>query len=438
MAAGIMARTTSEIIEVNSQQLEELLERAASNTLREEDTELIGHVFESYMHLFEIVGDKNTTIARLRKLFFGASSEKSDKLLGEQQGSETSVAPDGDNADSLQACSESEADDDTGEQPSPGHGRHSAGDYLGATQVDVPHPTLCAGDDCPCCQKGTVYEKSPRVFVRFVGQAPLHATVYRLQRLRCNLCGEVFTAPAPEAMGAQKYDHTVASMIGLLKYGSGMPFNRLQGLQRNCAVPLAASTQWGIVHAGASLLTAAHEELIRQAAQGEVLYNDDTTVKILELMGERAKKSPPPDDPHDPDRTGLFTSGVVSTCAGQQIAIFFSGRQHAGENLSDVLKHRATDLDAPIQMCDGLSRNVPQELATILANCMAHSRRKFADLYDRFTDQCRYVIKALKVIYHNDKVTREKGMSQDERVSFHQNHSKPCLLYTSDAADELT
>ena len=32
----------------------------------------------------------------------------------------------------------------------------------------------------------------------------------------------------------------------------------------------------------------AFEELIRQAAQGEVVYNDDTTVKILELMGKRA------------------------------------------------------------------------------------------------------------------------------------------------------
>jgi transposase len=225
----------------------------------------------------------------------------------------------------------------------------------------------------------------------------------------------------------QKYDHTVASMIGLLKYGSGMPFNRLQGLQRNCAVPLAASTQWDIVHAGASLLTAAYEELIRQAAQGEVLYNDDTTVKILELMGKRAERSPPPDDPHDPNRTGLFTSGVVSTCAGQRIALFFTGRQHAGENLSDVLKHRAAELGAPIQMCDGLSRNLPRELATILANCMAHGRRKFTDLYDRFTGQCRYVINAFKVIYYNDKVARERDMSPDERLAYHQTHSKPTM-----------
>ena len=207
-------------------------------------------------------------------------------------------------------------------------------------------------------------------------QAPCQATVYRLQRLRCNLCGEVFTAPEPREADAPKYDRTVASMIGLLKYGSGMPFNRLQRLQRSCQIPLAASTQWQIVAAGSAALVPAYEEQIRQAAQGEVVHNDDTTVKILELMGKRAQESPPPDDPHDPQRTGLFTSGVVATCAGRRIALFFSGRQHAGENLHDVLQHRATELDAPIHMCDGLSQNLPQELATILANCLAHARRQ--------------------------------------------------------------
>jgi len=422
-----MTKQSPEIIEVNSQQLDELLERAAANTLREEDTELMRQIFDSYAQFFQIVGDKNTTIARLRKLLFGASSEKSKNIVGDEPDAKDADSPPGD-----EACGEPADPDDatTGEdaaQRPPGHGRYAADDYAGADQVEVQHPTLAAGDPCPACQQGTLYEKTPSVLVRFVGQAPLQATVYRMQKLRCHVCGKVFTAPAPVAAGAEKYDHTVASMIGLLKYGSGLPFNRLQRLQGNFQLPLAASTQWSIVYAAVLLMAAAYEELIRQAAQGEVVYNDDTSVKILELMGERLEKSPPADDPHDPERTGLFTSGVVATCAGVKIALFFSGRQHAGENLSDVLKHRVAELEAPIQMCDGLARNLPKELETIVANCLSHGRRNFVDIYDRFPDECRQVIEAFKVIYHNDKVAREKGMSDEERLAHHQSRSQQTM-----------
>jgi transposase len=175
------------------------------------------------------------------------------------------------------------------------------------------------------------------------------------------------------------------------------------------------------------LIAPAYEELIRQAAQGEVVYNDDTTVRILELMGERVRKTPPSDDEHDPKRTGLFTSGVVATRAGVRMAVFFSGRQHAGENLSDVLQHRAAQLAAPIQMCDGLARNLPGELETIVANCLAHGRRNFVELFDRFPDECRHVIKAFKVIYHNDKVAREDALSAEARLVWHQTHSQQTM-----------
>ncbi len=141
-----------------------------------------------------------------------------------------------------------------------------------------------AGDACPSCGEGTVYDKTPGVLVRIIGQPPLGAKIYQLQKLRCHLCGQVFTAAAPAEAGPRKYDATAGSMIGLLKYGSGLPFNRLEGLQGNLDVPLPASTQWDIVEAVASTIMPAFDELIRQAAQGEVLHNDDTTVKILELM----------------------------------------------------------------------------------------------------------------------------------------------------------
>ena len=419
-----MTRKTPEIIEVTSQRIEELLQRAASNTLRAEDTELMRQIFASYTGFFQIVGDKNTTIARLRKLMFGATSEKSKNILGDAQ--DVPNLPPSDASGDASPDSHSNQDQDSSEPP-PGHGRYGADDYPGADQVEVKHPKHAAGDVCPDCGQGTLYEKSPSVLVRFVGQAPLHATVYRMQKLRCHLCGKLFTAPVPTGVGDEKYDHTVASMIGLLKYGSGLPFNRIQRLQGSCEIPLAASTQWDIVHAAASLIAPAYEELIRKAALGEVLYNDDTTVKILELMGQRAKNTPPPDDQHDPNRTGLFTSGVVATLAGVRMAIFFSGRQHAGENLSDVLKHRAAQLEAPIQMCDGLARNLPQELETILANCLSHGRRNFVELYDRFPDECRHVIKAFQVIYHNDKIAREEAMPAEARLAYHQTHSQQTM-----------
>jgi hypothetical protein len=144
-------------------------------------------------------------------------------------------------------------------------------------------------------------------------------------------------------------------------------------------------------------------------------------------MGKRAEKSPPLDDLHDPGRTGLFTSGVVATRAGVRMALFLSGRRHAGENLQDVLKRRAAELEAPIQMCDGLSRNLPQELATIVANCVAHGRRKFVELHDRFPEECRYVIEAFQVIYRHDKIAREQQMSALDRLAYHQLHSQPAM-----------
>src|ERR1700689_2626194 len=178
-------------------------------------------------------------------------------------------------------------------EPVKGHGRNGASSYTGARKVAVPHPHLHAGDACPGCERGKVYpQKEPRMLVRIVGQAPLAATVYELDRLRCNLCGEVFTAPEPEGIGPEKYDETTAAMIALLKYGSGMPFYRLEKLEQALGIPLPASTQWEIVEDEAELIQPARDELIRQSAQGEVLHNDDTSMRVLR-MGREPSADPP-------------------------------------------------------------------------------------------------------------------------------------------------
>jgi hypothetical protein len=104
-----------------------------------------------------------------------------------------------------------------------------------------------------------------------------------------------------------------------------------------------------------------------------------------------------------------------------------SGNQHAGENLKDVLSHRAKALAAPIQMCDALTRNLPGELATIVAHCLAHGRRRFVEVADRFPEECRHVLESLSVIYRNDAVARERNLSPAARRHFHQIESGPTM-----------
>jgi len=309
------------------------------------------------------------------------------------------------------------------EKKANGHGRTPASAYTGATQVDVPHPSLRHGGPCPECPKGKVYlQKEPRPLVRIVGQAPLAATVYNLEELRCNACGQVFTAPAPEGVGADKYDETVAVMIAQLKYGSGVPLYRIAKLQGRLGVPLAMATQWEILEEAADWLRPVLEELIRQAAQGELFHNDDTSVRILKL--ERSA---------DDERTGVFTSAVlaVARVAGVELrmALYFSGREHAGENLTKVLKQRAAELGPAILMSDALSRNVPKlspGVELLLANCLIHGRRNFVDVVENFPAECRYVLETLGGVYAND-ATKERKMTPRERLEFHQQHSQPLM-----------
>jgi transposase len=301
-----------------------------------------------------------------------------------------------------------------------GHGRNGAPAFSGARKVSIAHQQLASGARCPDCGQGKVYvQKEPKALVRIVGQAPLAATIYELQRLRCNACGQVITAQEPEGVGTEKYDETAAAMIAQLKYGSGVPFYRLERMEELLGIPLPAASQWEVVAAAAELLKPARDELIRQAAQGEVLHNDDTSMRVLRLERE----------PSD-QRTGVFTSGIVATDADRKLALYFTGRQHAGENLAKVLKQRAAELEAPIQMCDAASRNVPklsEGVELLVANCLAHGRRQFVEVAQSFPEECRYVLEALGRVYYHDAQTRQQSLSAPQRLRFHQQHSAPVM-----------
>ena len=451
----LMIQAKPTIVELSMDKLEEILRRLEAKELGADDYETIKAVIGSYVYLVNVVGDKDTTIRRLRQMLFGAKTEKTSAVIGGVKGAEGGAASPGAEAvpdsptgtmQSMVAEAEAsakadaevppeartESDSQTSNEGS-GHGRNGADAFTGAEKIEVRHESLQAGDPCPKCEQGTLYDtRRPGVLVRLVGQAPVKAMVYYLQKLRCNPCGALFAAKPPKGVDPEeKYDPTVGSMIALLKYGNGMPFHRQETLQGNLGIPLSDSTQWDIVDAQAERAEPIWKELVRQAAQGDVVHNDDTGVKILELMGERARQAALENTDDDtaedsaedsakelgPERTGMFTTGIVATGDGHKIALFLSGRQHAGENLKDVLRRRAAELPPPIQMSDALSRNLPGELKTIVANCLAHGRRQF---HQRRVEPNSGLGKAISyLLRHWDKLTlflRVAGAPLDNNI----------------------
>jgi transposase len=409
-----------QVREIRIEELSAIIERAKAS-LGEQDIEKLQAAVDTLGYLTRELEKKGVSIERLRKLIFGSSSEKTKDVFKDDKEDKSKSQDEG-------ACGscDTSADPTEPKRKRKGHGRNGASDYRGAEKVKLPHELLRSGEICPSCERGTLHEQNePAVLVRVRGMAPLSATVYECERLRCNICGKVFTAAAPEGIGEQKYDETATSMVGMLKYGTGLPFNRLQRLQNSFGIPLPAGTQWQLVSDAADKMQPAYDELVKQAADGELLCNDDTTMKILELEAERGRQAK--DGSHERQRTGVYTSAIVSSGSGHRIALFFTGKKHAGENLQSVLSKRAKQLSAPIQMCDMLSHNTSGDFHTIVAGCNAHARRRYVEVADSFPEQVLHVLEQLKIIYQNDAIAKTENMTKEQRLSLHQRHSGPVM-----------
>ncbi len=398
-------------INLDMDQLDELLKRAESGSLQENDIELIKGMAECIAVLSQAVDDKASSVKKLLRMVFGAKTEKKANVLSGNEKKDTST-------DSEQNDQQSTAveDEDKKKRQGSNNGKNGTDQYTGADQVEIEHPELKAGDSCPECTDGKLYKNSESgVEIRVTGSAPLRATVYKLEKLRCDLCGKIFTAPLPKEAGNKKYDTAAVAMIALLKYGSGLPFNRIQGLQANLGIPLPSSTQWDIINRSVDYFKPAYKKMIELAAQGEIFHNDDTTIKIQSLIKENKQESP--------TRKGMYTTGIVSIIDDRKIVLFLSGRKHAGENLNKVLVKRDTSLQIPLQMCDALSRNTPSEFDTILAYCLVHARRHFVDAVVNFPEECQFVINTLAEVYYFDAETKEQDMTPKQRLQYHQENS---------------
>ena len=382
-------------IELDQEKITGLLQRARTR-LDPEDFTLLESLVEVLLFLQLLVKRRSEVIVKLLRLMFGASTETSQRIFKKSPG------PSGP------------------KRPSKGHGRNGVQSYTGAARMPVAHPDLEPGQRCPDCLRGKLYKMvDPGYWIRCFAAPLVQAVVYELEKLRCNLCGKIFTAPLPAEAGLDKYDETVPATLAVMKYAGGLPFYRMEWLQRGFGVPLAASTQWEIVYQAAMKLYPVYLKLLHTAAQGELFYNDDTTIKVLSLIAEQAGQ--------DGERKGLFTTAVVARVEGKTIVCFFTGRKHAGENLAGLLGQRLAELPPPLQMCDAASRNVPKTFLTLLCNCLAHGRRNFVEALAAFPEQCHFVIETLAQVYHHDEVAKEQNLSPEERLKFHQQKSAPLM-----------
>ncbi len=446
--------TVSPIVDVDLKAIERMLDRAKP-LLLPEDFDLIRGLVDTLARVTKLVRQRGSTLARLRRLFGLSRTEKTRDVVGPSEttgpsppavehapgvgpAAESTPSGDASNGDVTPPTADVGLGAQATPDPSPtppakdkrkGHGRVAAADYLAAEHIPVPHESLQPGDPCQRCERGHVYKlKLPSPILRIGGQTPLGATCWDCERLRCATCGFVYTARTPKEAHGDKYDETAVSMIAILRYGAGMPFHRLDHLQRDLDTPLPASTQWDLVNEAVALVEPAYDELFRTAAQGKVLHNDDSYVRILELMGKRRAKLLASGKLPDPERTGLFTTAVVAIVAAiGTIALFFTGRKHAGENLALVLDKRAKDLPPPIQMGDALTRNLPVGHKVIDSNCIAHGRRKIVDEIDNYPVECRFLLERLARVYKLDDECKARGASDEERLLAHQTESAPLM-----------
>ena len=406
-----------ELVTATQAELDQIL-ALTKPTLPAKQYQLLVGVLGTFVYVMRALQNAKTSVKRFRQMLFGARTENKRNLF-----KELGIGA----ADEVPGSAEATPTQGNGDgnlltpPPQSGHGRNGALAYRDSPVVEIDPPNLKSGDPCPKCTDGKVYDTPPKTIVKVVGQSPLTATVFKLRQLRCRLCDATFTGLLPQGAASPKYDHSCASMLALLRYGSGMPFYRLEGLQASMNVPLPDATQWEIVSKALPGPKAAFNELIRQAAQAPLLHNDDTPAKILALIAQRTKAQAAGQTPKD---KAINTSGIVAVLEpDRKVVLFFTGHKHAGDNLSDVLAHRARELQAPIQMSDALACNFAGEFETVVSKCLAHGRRKIVDVMEHFPQACRYVIEVLAKVYTNDAHCRQEKMTPEQRLLHHQAHS---------------
>jgi transposase len=409
---------------------EALITRLEADALTAEDRRVLVKVLTFYFWLLFALREAKLSLKRLKSLVFGEKGKKREPPEsggganggGGQGGTEAAVAEPG----VRQGAGERRQTAASAHQP--GHGRQSAAVYRETQRIECRHEELAIGERCPACGRGRLYQLPAGIEMRLDGHALLSAVRYELEKLRCSACGQVFTAALPAGAGVEKYSARARAVLALGRYYLGVPLYRLEGYQALLGVPVPDATQWDQIERVADCAYPVFRQLEALAAQGEVIYQDDTPVRILALIEEnRQAETQAQDASPSLSRTGMYTTGLVVQVGEHTICLYYAGRQHAGENLAALLHHREAQRDKPLVMSDALASNAVKEHALIRCHCLAHGQRKFRELEEVFPEESAVVTHALKQVFEHEEAARVQQLSGEDRLVYHQTYSGPIL-----------
>lgn len=454
-------KPTTQVNTIDAAEYEALIERVRSSSLEERDRNWLVSILQTFGFIQSALVQKKVAVHKLKEMLFGKRTEKDKSKCGGKGSSKPGVtgetsdggAPSSKDPTSsgvlssqanpvlhpisapeqneLSKSAEEEMLDliapaESPKTPLPGHGRRPSDSWENAKEVEHCHDCLKTGQICPKCNQGKLYTyKKPAVFARIVGQSPLGIEVHSCERLRCNRCGELFTAPVPQDVNEFPASTPEANAVAAVtKYQAATPFNRFANVLKGYGVPLPRSRLYSMSASVAENANPIFIALCKFGAQGELFQNDDTKVLVQALIKENK-------DAEQAgvvlERKGMFTSSIIAQVKEHRIFLYFTGRNHAGENLRNILNQRATGLPPPTQVSDRSTSNEAKGFEVDDGGCLDHGRREFYDIRHFFPTSCGYVLKELKTVYRADVIAKKQNLSPAERLELHQKLSLPVM-----------
>jgi transposase len=404
--------------QIEKEELEALCARVAEGKIEPDDGPRLLRYLRLLLKLAQVLEHGRVRMRKLTRLLFGKRTEK------DQTGKDTKKPGPGSAAASASPGAAESAAVGTGgqsepgapdpapekESPAKGHGRNPASAYENASEIQCPVCGQTAGDPCPLCGKGSLRPMAAEIIIRVQGSAPVTANRYNIERLRCATCGEIFKGKLPEDAGQDKYHASAKVSVVMMKYGSGLPFYRMEKQQGYQQIPLPVGTQWKLVEDAANAVLPVYLEMRRQTARAELLFIDDTWSLVLQA----GKKQ--------------FTTGVVARVENHWTTLYLTGADAAGKKVLELLlAERPPQLPPPLQMSDALSSNYPDPLRVIVLLCWVHARRQFFEIKDFYPQECAPVLEAIRRLYQHEAEIQRRSLDDTARLNYHQQHSQPVL-----------